>query len=49
MAASHSALRVGLEGLQHGEGFWVGPVDALLAEGEELELFRFQGEDARCG
>jgi hypothetical protein len=38
----------GLEGLQHGEVFLDGPVDALLVKGEDLELLRLHGEDA-CG
>jgi hypothetical protein len=32
--------------LQYGEVFLDGPVDALLVQREELQLFRFQREDA---
>ena len=35
----------GLEGLQQGEVLLDGAVDALLVEGEELELLRLLGED----
>jgi hypothetical protein len=33
--------------LQHGEILLDGTVDALLVKGEQLELLRFQGENAR--
>jgi hypothetical protein len=39
----------GLGLLQDGEVLLDGPVDALLVEREELELFRFEAEDARGG
>jgi hypothetical protein len=39
----------GLEGLQRGEVLLDGPVDALFVKGEELESFRFSGEDVGGG
>src|SRR5579863_10251505 len=39
----------GLEGLQHGEVLLDGAVEALLVEGEELELLRLLCEDMRDG
>ena len=49
MAASRSGFANGLEGLQQGEVLLEAPVDALLVEGEELELLRLHGEDAGGG
>jgi hypothetical protein len=39
----------GLELLQHGQVLLNRPVQALLAEREELELLRLEGEDTGCG